>query len=209
MTSKQKETLKQLEQRTLKQLRKLVKLWKLAPVLLLAVLPLWAQNPGDIVLSADFTFGPLPTTLNATCAPILSWNGVIDAYPENMGDVCAFSYNTGISIPFQLGFLNNGSLEPCNPMNWGNKTWGTREDGTPMDGTQAGDTYTQSGGTTCPYFTNEYGGTLGDHVLAGFVITADFTMVKVTPKCFRFPCPKPYLKPVLQGGKGTATETQL
>src|ERR1700758_1822376 len=98
---------------------------------------------------------------------ITSWNGSAP-YPYHMGAVILTGPNgPGIIIPFELGYLNNGYLVPCDPIAWSAKTWviGT--------GANNGDTYVVSGSTTCPYFTGEYGtsGNSAD-VLDGFSVTA-------------------------------------
>src|SRR5580700_234601 len=121
--------------------------------------------------SDTFTFnGSTP------CSAITSWNGDPTAYSEDRGTICLTQGGTGggygsaIEVPFQLGFLNNGYLSPCDPITFGPKVW------TKGDGTHDGDTFTLSGSTTCPYFTGEYGGT-SDNLLDGFSVVADYTHV--------------------------------
>jgi len=155
-----------------------------------------AQQP-----SANFTFnGTTP------CSGITSWNGVSNAYPGDMGTICLTQGGTGggygsaIIVPFQLGFLNNGFLSPCDPLQFGPKVW------THGDGTHDGDTFTLSGSTTCPYFTGEYGGT-SDNLLDVFSVVADYT--HVAHSYYYHGRKYTYFVDTLEGGTGTVEETVL
>ena len=158
----------------------------------------------SVVKSATFTFGS-PASSTATCFPITSWNGVPDAYPEDMGAMCPNQgdpnggYGSFLDVPFQLGFLNNGYLAGCNPLTWGQKTFTTG------DGTHAGDAFTQPAITSCPYYTGEYGGS-SNNLSVGWSIVANFTVVKHT-YCGRYGCHS-FLSNVLTGGTGMVSETQ-
>ena len=79
--------------------------------------------------SDAFTFGSagvIGTTLSSNCSPITSWDGVVNAYPQNMGEVC-FNYypnnNSGMEIPWQLGYPNNGFLLSNTPFTWAPAVW--------------------------------------------------------------------------------------
>jgi hypothetical protein len=159
-------------------------------------------QPGDVVRSATFTF-------NSNSA-ITSWNGSDLAnppYPYEMGSVSlqtAFggSYGSAIDVPWQLGFLNNGFLNPCDSIVWEAKKWVTG------DGTHAGDTFTVSGSTTCPYFTGEYGpDSPSANLLDGFSVTALY-VVRQQRTCSRYRC-YTYFVNVLQGGAGIVEETTI
>ncbi len=155
---------------------------------------------------ATFTFGP-----TTTCSPILSWNGVENAYPEDMGAICPYQgnptggYGSFLEVPWQLGFLDNGLLQGCDPMVWGQKTFAQRPDGTVGDGTRAGDAFTQPAATTCPYYVGEYGGAIPDNFLPQFSIVANFTVVKITT-CGRYRC-QSHLQSNLTDGTGVVEET--
>lgn len=150
---------------------------------------------------ANFTFGP-----GAPCSAITSWNGVADAYPQDMGAICLNQgdlyggYGSYIDVPWQLGFLNNGYLAGCDQIAWQPKVF------TIGDGTHAGDAFTVAGSTTCPYYTGEYGG-VSDNLLDGFSVVASYTVVQ-RKTCGRYGC-HTYLSNVLTGGTGTVTETLL
>jgi len=176
---------------------------RIVPVILLLGLLLpchsKAQTPSyPVLLSDTFTF-------DKTTA-IISWDGSDPAnppYPYQMGGVILNNVGiSGIDVPFQLGYLNNGFLEPCNPAAWGVKTW------TIGDGTNAGDTYTVSASTTCPYFTGEYGNyENSNNRLDGFSITA--TYVRTFKRtCGRYRCVT-FPVDTLQGGTGTITEWDI
>jgi hypothetical protein len=175
------------------------KLYAVLAILALFVVGAPAVKAQSVVKSATFTFGPAVTT-TATCFPVTMWNGVTNAYPEDMGAICPYQgdsyggYGSFLSVPWQLGFLNNGYLAGCNPMIWGQKT------PTNGDGTHAGDTFTQPATTTCPYYTTPNG------VSVGFNIVGNFTVVKHT-SCGRYGC-RSFLSNVLTGGTGVVEETQ-
>lgn len=115
------------------------KLFSLAALLVFATLPLLAQSN-----TATFTFGPV--TAGTSCSTITAWNGVENAYPNDMGTVCtgqadpssgAEGYFSFLSVPFQLGFANNGYLASCHIV-WGQQVF------TIGDGTHTGDRFTWS-----------------------------------------------------------------
>ena len=135
---------------------------------------------------------------------IISWHGSDPAnppYPYEMGSV-ALGSQPGIVIPWQLGYLNNGYLVPCNPLVWGNDTWIIG------DGTHNGDTYTRPASTTCPYFTGEYG-TSGNssNILDGFSVTVKYVRT-ISQVCGRGGCHK-VITDTLQGGMGTAQQSLI
>jgi hypothetical protein len=151
------------------------------------------------------TFSPRTDAFafDATTA-ITSWDGSDPAnppYPYEMGSV---NINTpsGIDIPWQLGYLNNGYLVPCDPIAWGSKIWVIG------NGTHNGDTYILPGSATCSYFTGEYG-TSGNsaNILDGFSVAVKYTRQFHT-SCGRGGC---HTVPVdtLQGGTGTAQQTLI
>ena len=141
---------------------------------------------------------------------ITSWDGSDPAnppYPYGMGAVCLTSicgggYGSGIEIPFQLGYLNNGFLSPCNALTFSGKTWVIG------DGTHNGDTYVITGSTLCPYFTGEYG-TSGNsyNILDGFSVSVKYVR-NFQRLCGRTGC---HLFPVdmLQSGTGVAQQTEI
>ena len=141
---------------------------------------------------------------------ITSWDGSDPSnppYPYDMGGVSLMTdfshgYGSAISAPFQLGYLNNGDLSPCDPLTLGPKMW------TIGDGTNIGDTFTQHGTTTCPYFTGEWGTyNNSNNRLDGFSVDATYTIVQGPRTCPRYhPCYYPHLT-VLVGGTGTITDT--
>jgi hypothetical protein len=150
--------------------------------------------------SATFAFGGG----TAACQPITEWNGVPNAYPYDMGSICLTSgdgrgsYGSFLGIPNELGFLNNGLLEGCDPIAWDPKIY------TIGDGKHAGDTFTQHGVTTCPYYTDEYGIDVS-HFLDGF--SADTTYVVVLVRVYVPRKGYQYVpSPRLAGGTGTATQ---
>jgi hypothetical protein len=81
-----------------------------------------AQGPDTFVFVA-----PSNPTYTTNCFPITEWDGVANAYPGGMGDVCfagiGFAVYSGIEAPFQLGYPNNGYLQGCMPTNWGPQVW--------------------------------------------------------------------------------------
>ena len=117
-------------------------------------------------------------TVSPACGGITAWDGVANAYPEDMGGVCITQpagggYGSSIDVPFQLGYLNNGSLDPCDHINLGPKVF------TVGDGTHTGDQFTVSGSTTCPYFTGEYGTyENSNNRLEGFSVVATYTVFR-------------------------------
>lgn len=155
-----------------------------------------------VVLSETFAF-------NGN-SQITSWNGSDPAnppYPDEMGAVSLNSsfgggYGSAIDVPFQLGFLNNGYLSPCNPIAFGPKTW------TVGNGTHSGDVYTVSGSTTCPYFTGEYGNyDNSNNRLDGFSVTATYVHNGHT-SCRYGRCVTYYID-VLKGGTGVVTDSTI
>jgi hypothetical protein len=167
--------------------------------LALVAAPVWA---GTVVKSDTFTF-------NAS-SMITSWDGSDPAnppYPDDMGAVSLQSpfgggHGSGIEVPWQLGYLNNGYLSPCDPIAWGQATY------TIGDGTHTGDAFSVSGSTTCPGFTGEYGSyENSNNRLEGFSVTANYTVVKHT-SCYRGRCVS-YFASVLAGGTGTITDSTI
>ena len=141
---------------------------------------------------------------------IISWNGSdpnTPPYPYEMGAVSLNTpfgggYGSAIDVPFQLGYLNNGILNPCNPLTRGPQVW------TNGNGSNVGDTFTQHGTTTCPYFTGEWG-TYNNSTnrLDGFSVDANYIVAQGPRTCPRFrPCYYPHII-VLTGGTGTITDT--
>ena len=181
-------------------------------LLIVAVFLCAVSVKAQTVRSDTFLFAA-PSTPTATCEQITSWDGTdpaIPPYPYDMGSICLStgdgaptSPGSGIFVPFQLGYLNNGDLAGCDAIVWQPKVW------VAGDGTHAGDKYTISGSTTCPYYTGEYGpDSPSAHLLDGFSVVADYTMVQKRA-CPRFrPCYY-YLVGVLQGGEGVVEETEL
>jgi hypothetical protein len=139
---------------------------------------------------------------------IVSWNGSDPANPPYPGDMGAVSLTSafgspgsGIEVPFQLGYLNNGFLVPCNAITWGPKVYTTG------DGTNIGDKYTISGSTDCPYFTGEY----GDYQNSknrhdSWSVVAVYKVTNKQISCRYGRCTTRYTI-TLQGGTGTVTET--
>lgn len=171
---------------------------------LLFAVPL-SMSAQTVAKSDTFTFvgGQVrgnPPAQQDPCAPIIAWDGVVNAYPMEMGGVCPNGYFTSLLVPFQLGYLNNGDLDPCDPLVWGPKTF------TKGDGTHAGDTYTQSGGTSCPYFTGEYGTyENSNNRLEGWSITANFQVDTYTTYYHNRAILHYFV--VLVGGTGVVTDT--
>lgn len=158
----------------------------LAVMLSLGVAYAAAQSKSD-----TFTFGSagvIGTTQSSNCSPITAWDGVVDAYPQDMGEVCFNFYPnpySGMDIPFQLGYPNNGFLLDNTPFTWG-----------PQVSTSS-NTYTQAG--TAAY--TGYG--------AGVVVNVNVNVV-VTQKlscghgiCHYFPVD------TLTGGTGVVTFTPI
>ena len=137
--------------------------------------------------SDTFTFGSagvIGTTQSSNCSPITAWDDVVNAYPQDMGEVCFNFYPDGFSgmdIPFQLGYPNNGFLLDQTPFTWG-----------PMVSTSS-NTYTQTG--TADY--TGYG--------AGVVVTVTIDVVVTQVRscghgiCHYFPVH------TLTGGTGVVT----
>jgi hypothetical protein len=167
----------------------------------LAMLMCAVGAKGQAVPSSDtFTFGGS----TSTCASITSWNGDPNIYALDRGAVCLHSsvgggYGSAIEVPFQLGFLNNGFLVPCDPFTF-TKAW------TSGDGTHDGDTFTLTGATTCPYFTGEYGG-YSDNLLDGFSVVASYT--HVAHSYYYRGRKYTYFTDVLEGGTGMVSEALL
>jgi hypothetical protein len=156
-----------------------------------------------VVLSDTFTFN--------SASQITSWNGSDPLNPPYPGEMGAVSLNTSfgggygsaIDVPFQVGdFLNNGYLSPCNPIAFGPKTW------TIGNGTHSGDTFNVSGGTTCPYFTGEYGTyDNSNNRLDGFSVTASY--VRTVHTACRYGRCTTYYTDTLEGGTGTVTDSTI
>jgi hypothetical protein len=174
-------------------------------VLLLALVPIKAQAQA-VPSYNNFAF-------NASSV-ITSWNDSDPAnppYPEDMGKVSlqtdlSGGYGSAISVPQQLGYLNHGELSPCDHINFDPKVW------TSGDGTHSGDTFTQHGSTSCPYFTGEWGTYQNsNNRLDGFSVDANYVHTITTKVvCGRGGCVKQItIKDTLTGGKGTVTETTL
>src|SRR6516165_2933679 len=89
--------------------------------------------------SDTFTFGSagvIGTTQSSNCSRITAWDNVVDAYPQDMVEVCFTFYPnpySRMSIPFQLRYPNNRFLLDHTPFTWG-----------PMVSTSS-NTYTQTG----------------------------------------------------------------
>jgi hypothetical protein len=134
---------------------------------------------------------------------INSWDGSDPAnppYPYAMGSINLTT--PGIVVPWELGYLNNGYLVPCDPIVYGPITWVIG------DGTHSGDTYTKPGATTCPYFTGEYGSSGNSwNILDGFSVTVTYVRQFVR-SCYRGRCHN-YVNDVLQGGNGTLSQTEI
>jgi hypothetical protein len=175
----------------------------------LSVLPLLFLLLVTSVLAQ--TFSPRTDTFafNNQSA-ITSWNGSDPSnppYPYGMGAVCLTTqcgggYGSGIEIPFELGYLNNGFLSPCDPITFSPKTWVIG------DGTHSGDAFIVTGSTLCPYFTGEYGssGNSGN-ILDGFSVTVKYVR-QFQRFCGRTGC---HNLPVdtLQSGTGVAQQTEI
>lgn len=153
-----------------------------------------------VAFSDTFTFNNL--------SQIISWNGSDPAnppYPYEMGAVSLNSsfgggYGSAIDVPFQLGFLNNGILNGCDPIAWGQKTFTTG------DGTHTGDVFVVAGSTTCPYYTGEWGTyENSNNRLDGFSVIAQYMVVQHT-YCRYARCTTISTN-VLQGGTGIVTDT--
>jgi hypothetical protein len=145
-----------------------------------------------------------------SASQITSWNGSDPAnppYPGEMGYVSlnrsfGGGYGSAIDVPFQLGFLNNGYLSPCDPIAFGPRKW------TIGDGTHSGDTFNVSGSTTCPYFTGEYGTyDNSNNRLDGFSVTASY--VRTVHTSCRYGRCTTYYTDTLQGGTGIVTDSTI
>jgi hypothetical protein len=90
--------------------------------------------------SDSFAYGAVNSQGN--CSEITAWDAVPNAYPSDMGSVC-FNYYpnaySGMDIPFQLSYPNNGFLLDNTPFTFAPIVW------TIGDGTHGGDTGTQAG----------------------------------------------------------------
>jgi len=167
--------------------------------------------PGTVIRSDTFTFAKdgAITSYDGSDAAACIANITACPYPYEMGGVAVPSFG-GIDVPFQLGYLNNGMLEPCDPMVWQPKVW-TIGDGVTL---HDGDAYTVSGSTTCPYFTGEYGPNYppppaqpSTNLLDGFSVTANYVLVKHV-SCRYGRCFTSYTN-LLQGGSGVVKETTI
>jgi hypothetical protein len=157
-----------------------------------------------VAISADAQAMPSANafTFNAS-SNIISWNGSDPAnppYPLDMGKVSLDTqfgggWGASISVPWQLGYLNHGELNDCLKItNWGPRVF------TKGDGTHAGDTFTETGSTTCPYFNS-------NNLQDGFGVVASY-IVKQNKSCGNGRCIYYFTYP-LTGGTGTVTETVL
>lgn len=159
----------------------------------LCLLVMSANVSAQTTLTATFTYGPLYGSPGTTCSNILSWNGVPNAYPEDMGAVCTGQadpdsgpepYYSFLGVPWQLGFQ---SLGACN-ITWGARTYARG------DGTHTGDTFnwpaTSSNCYNAPNVT--------------FTTIGSYTVTMHT-SCYRGHCIT-YAINTLQGGSGFVTE---
>jgi hypothetical protein len=150
--------------------------------------------------SATFSF--TAPTHNAVCEVITSWNGVPNAYPQDMGAVCFNGdngYGSSLFVPSELGFLNNGFLSPCDAIAWDPKNF------TLGDGTHSGDLFSVHGSAACPYFVDEYGADVS-HFLVSFTVDANYQVVIKTvysPRSHRYVSTLGY---ALLGGSGEVTQ---
>src|SRR5215472_12021457 len=111
---------------------------------------------------------------------ITSWDGSDPSAPPYPGDMGAVSlrtsfggsYGSAIDAPFQLGYLNNGFLAPCDPLTLGPKVW------TIGDGTNIGDTFTQYGATTCPTLLEN--GVLTTTATIGWTASASMPLIPLS-----------------------------
>lgn len=141
-------------------------------------------------------------TFDKTSA-ITSYNGSDPAnppYPGDMGAINLDNQNPGISVPWQLGYLNNGYLQPCNSFQWTPKKWIIG------DGTHNGDEYQVSMSTACPYFTGEYG-TYEDsnNTYDSFSAVATYT-TKLVLSCSRYRGCHYFPQYSLLSGQGTIVQ---
>lgn len=153
--------------------------------------------------SQDFTFGPSYSTQyssgSPTCSPITSitgWSGT------GGGEVCYGSdyYGANIDVPFQLGFLNNGYLDPCSQMHFGAPVW------LKGNATTVGSIYYINGSTTCPYFTGEYGTDFNSNDrLDGFTVMIEHSIASSYKTCRLGRCVTHYVD-IVTGGTGTITD---
>jgi hypothetical protein len=178
---------------------KLKLIWATVVLASLSAIPAAAQDRSHGGFSDQFTF-------DGTGA-VVTWNGVANAYYGDMGSVSIQSqfgggYGSAIDVPWQLGYLNNGFLSPCDPMVPSAKVW------TIGDGTHIGDAFTQHFATTCPYFTGEWGSyNNSTNRLDSFSVDANYVYVKGPRTCPRFkPCYYPIVV-TLAGGSGTVTDS--
>lgn len=135
--------------------------------------------------SATFAYG---TILSNNCSAITAWNGITDAYPQDMGTVCFNFYPnplSGMDIPWQLGFPNNGLLPNETPFTWGAQLFNSG------NATTNGSTFSQYGTA----FYSDYGVTVS--------VTANF-LVHVSKSCNRGVC-RTYVTNTLTGGTGTVS----
>jgi hypothetical protein len=155
--------------------------------------------------SSAQTFSPRTDTFTFdNTSSIVSWDGSDPnnpPYPYEMGFV-DLGNQPGIGIPWQLGYLNNGYLVPCNPLVWGSDTWVVG------DGTHNGDTYTRPASTSCPYFTGEYG-TSGNssNILDSFSVVVKYVRT-IRRVCSRGGCHN-NITDTLVGGTGEAVQSYI
>jgi len=172
-----------------------------------SVLPLLLLVMSSLSFAQQADFQPRSDTFTFNAqSSITTWDGSDPAnppYPYHMGSVNLTNPFPGINVPFELGYLNNGGLEPCDPLAWGTKTWiiGT--------GTKTGDSYVIPASTTCPYFTGEYGTYLNsENFLDGFNILVAYIRTFHTV-CGRFVGCHQVPSDAVSGGTGTVTQTDI
>jgi hypothetical protein len=138
--------------------------------------------------SATFAYGAVNS---GNCSAITEWNGVVDAYPADMGEVCFnFGENpySGMEIPWQLGFPNNGYLLENTPFTWAPPVF------TNGNATTDGSTYHQAG--VAAYTGYGAGVTVS--------VTVNFT-VHVHKAC-RYSVCRTYLTDTATGGAGMVSQ---
>lgn len=168
------------------EIKRLRKLLKLAPVLLLAALPLLAQ-------SASTVFTWHGSTDSSQLVELASINGEpVDQSTGYAGAIQIVNRNFLwlLELPESLGLPNNGYLDCSSPITFGAKEWGTRLNGTPMDGSQAGDWYSITGTTSCALAS----GTTA-------ISLTEFRQMVAHRYC-RYSVCRTYLVDTLEGGSG-------
>jgi hypothetical protein len=158
------------------------------PLLFLLTLASFAQTASYTfggTLSGYYVLGGHPQSLNG-CVNNTSWNGT--SYPADNGEFC-INYEptvSGITIPYELGFPNNGYLLQSCTMTFGSPVY------TSGNGTQVGDTFSISGSATCNYNVN----------ITSF--TQNFVVTSVVTHCRYGKCITD-VNYSLIGGSGTVT----